>query len=166
MRALAIVLLYVIPLNGQNYHREGQIARWRDEANAWMRERAGGTLPYSATIQTMTMGEYIDTGFALDHYLRGMYQPNTLYVAYLESLPPISYCGEAVRDHVGKRPLAVIYPTRCVGHTDIYNALLLLHETLHLFDLPNVTTARDLMNPNFGSDSELGDYDLTPYLVR
>ena len=166
MKALAIVLLYVIPLNGANYHRETQIARWRDEANVWLEQRTGGTLPYSATVQTMTMYQYIDTGFALDFYLRSTYRPGTLYVAYLESNPRVTYCGEAVRDHIGKRPLAAIYPTRCVGHTDIYNALLLLHETLHLFGIGHADDPRDLMNPNFGTDSELGDYDLTPYLIR
>ena len=153
---LLLILLYIIPSNGLNYHREAQIERWRDGANTWLEQRTGGTIPYSATVQTMTMREYIDTGFALDYYLRGTYRPNTLYVAYLESLPPVSYCGEAVRDHIGLRPLAVIYPTRCIGHTDIYNALLLLHETLHLFGLANTDNPRDLMNPNFGTDVREG----------
>ncbi len=132
MRLLLIILLYIIPSNGVDHHREAQIAQWATASSAWLREH-GVQVEYS-DVRTITFNEYIDNAFSLSRFLDGQ-----RYAVYLETIVPAK-CGERVGN------VAAVYPSVCLGD-DRWNALVLTHEVLHTLGAVHSENKSDIMYP-------------------
>lgn len=132
MRVLLIILLYVVPSNGANYHREAQVSRWAGESEAWMGQH-GVNVHYSDA-RTMTFNEYIDNAYSLFRFL-----DHQNYAVYLETSVP-DKCGEHVLN------IAAVYPAKCLAD-DRWNSLVLTHEVLHLLGAQHSENKNDVMYP-------------------
>jgi len=126
-------IIYLVTNGGSDYHREKQIARTVQTANDWLSTQIDGNrLRIDPTVERVTIPEtdqdmresgpyWVIKAALIDRFK----DRNVVLVVFVDFFLGNGVCGEA------DRRLAVIYPSNCAGHNDVFRQMLFLHETFH-----------------------------------